>query len=98
MKYHDYSLILEGQRRPDGASIDVKLEGIDYYEDAVYSLEAILLKFTDMINYNMIGQVFFMLSDIYDITECDALRLLDEYAEDHRFDYEYFKAKASESA
>lgn len=98
MKYHDYSLILEGQRRPDGASIDVKLEGIDYYEDAVYSLEAILLRFTDMMNYNMIGQVFFMLSDIYNLSEVEALDYLDDYGGDCRFDYEYDRLKASESA
>ena len=98
MKNNDYSVILEGQRRPNGVNIDLKLEGIEYYEDVIYSLEAVLLKFTDMINYNMIGQVFFMLADIYDITECDALRLLDEYAEEYRFDYEYVKAKTSKSA
>ena len=98
MKYHDYSVILEGQRRPDGANIDVKLEGIEYYEDVIYSLESILLRFTDMINYNMIGQVFFMLSDIYNLTECDALGFLGDYAEEYRFDTDYDDAKASESA
>ncbi|MFN2363498.1 MAG: hypothetical protein ABR596_04300 [Halarsenatibacteraceae bacterium] len=98
MKNNDYSLLLEGQRRPNGANVDLKLEGIEYYEDVIYSLESILLKFTDMIDYNMIGQVFFMLSDIYDLTECDALRILGDYAENYRFDTEYDEAKALESA
>lgn len=98
MKNNDYSVILEGQRKSNGVNIDLKLEGIEYYEDVIYSLEAILLKFTDMINYNMIGQVFFMLADIYDLTECDALGALGDYAEEYRFDLEYDEAKASESA
>lgn len=98
MKNSDYSLLLEGQRRPNGVNIDLKLEGIEYYEDLIYSLESILLKFTDMIEHNMIGQVFFMLADIYDLTECDALRILADYAEDYRFDYGYDEPKALESA
>jgi len=98
MKNNDYSVILEGQRRTNGVNIDLKLEGIEYYEDVIYSLEAILLRFTDMINYNMIGQVFFMLSDIYDLSEVEALDFLGDYGGECRFDYKYDELKASESA
>lgn len=85
MKNNDYSVLIEGKRKQDGVNIDLQLKGIEYQEDIIYSLEAILLKFTDMINYNMIGQVFFMLTDIYDLSEAEALDFLGDYAGDFRF-------------
>ena len=98
MKNNDYSVLIEGKRKQDGVNIDLQLKGIEYQEDIIYSLEAILLKFTDMINYNMIGQVFFMLSDIYDLSEVEALDFLGDYGGECRFDYEHDELKASESA